>query len=82
VDLLLKSDFYNEVYKKRRCQVGLHNFTTFESDEALVLICRVCKHFQVGQNKMITGDSIDDNKKTYKGVHQDRDGFINYDRTY
>ena len=78
----MNGDFYNEIYKGRRCQVGLHNFTNFESDESFILLCKGCQYLQVGVNTIIVGDSIEADQKIYKSVHQDRDGFINYDKAY
>ena len=41
-----QKDFYNEINQERRCQVGLHNFPTYDSEDEL-LVCKRCKYMQL-----------------------------------
>ena len=44
-----QKDFYHEIFQERRCQVGLHNFPTYENSNE-VLICKRCKFMQLPYN--------------------------------
>jgi hypothetical protein len=82
-----QKDFYNEINQERRCQVGLHNFPTYDSEGEL-LICKRCKYMQlpyefnepVRQKKEIE-DTFQNLNIGTKG-HETRDGTINFDKTW
>ena len=39
--------FYHIKEQERRCELGMHNFNTFQNDEKKIMICKVCKHMQL-----------------------------------
>ena len=87
---MAKKDFYNKIYQERRCQVGLHNYPTYDSDDELK-VCKRCKYMQlpyeVNEETTDLSDKekeiVDSFKKIHFGQgHPTRDGTINYDKKW
>jgi len=62
-------DFYNEINQERRCQVGLHNFPTYDNDNEL-LVCKRCFYMQLPYDPY---DELSEKDKkiveTFKNIH-------------
>ena len=74
-----------DLYQERRCQVGLHNFPTYDNDNEL-LVCKRCKYMQLPYD---VREGVTEKEKkiidTFKNIHyghECRDGTINFDKTW
>jgi hypothetical protein len=61
-------DFYNEINQERRCQVGLHNFPTYDSEDEL-LVCKRCKYMQLPYERIEVTDKEKQFVDTFKKIH-------------
>ena len=75
--------FYQLAEQERRCELGWHNFNTYQNDEKEVMICKVCKHMQLPSDIKIEYIGGEEEPHENKIVgHQTRDGTINFDKTW
>jgi len=77
-------DFYNEINQERRCQVGLHNFPTYDNEDEL-LMCKRCKYMQLPYEITEITDKEKQIVKSFKNIHfghETRDGTINFDKKW
>ncbi len=43
-----QKDFYHEIFQERRCQVGLHNFPTYENErDNDPVLCKRCNFMKL-----------------------------------
>ena len=50
-----QKDFYHEIYQERRCQVGLHNFPSYENErDNEPVLCKRCKFMKLPYNPYST----------------------------
>lgn len=63
-----QKDFYHEIYQQRRCQVGLHNYPTYDSDDELK-VCKRCKYMQLPYEVNEVTDKEKQIVDTFKKIH-------------
>ncbi len=63
-----QKDFYNEINQERRCQVGLHNFPTYDNEDKL-LMCKRCNYMQLPYERNEVTDKEKKIVDTFKKIH-------------
>ncbi len=82
-----QKDFYNEINQERRCQVGLHNFPTYDNEDEL-LMCKRCNYMKLPYEFNEPARQEKEIENTFKNLntgtqgHECRDGTINFDKTW
>ena len=70
-------------HNERRCQVGLHNYVNFKNEE--LLVCRLCGYLEPLQKPKETVCELLASEQTvvkHFNGHIDREGTINFDKSY
>lgn len=74
----------NEINQERRCQVGLHNFPNYDSEDD-IRVCKRCTAIELPYQELTDMEQqiVDSFKKIHFGHGRSgRDGTINYNKTW